>query len=84
MVVPDAPAGWASGLPGVRVVSERRGELVLELAPDADDQQVLAAAARAGRVEHFSRREPTLTELFREAVSAPDGPPAREQEEVPV
>ena len=62
------PAGWAAALPGVTVVSERRGELVLELAQDVDDQQVLAAAARAGRVEHFSRREPTLTELFREAV----------------
>ena len=79
VVVPDAPAGWAAGLPGVRVVSERRGETVLELAPDADDQQVLAAAARAGRVEHFSRREPTLAELFREAVAEPAG----ERAEVP-
>jgi ABC-2 type transport system ATP-binding protein len=70
--VPDAPAAWASALPGVTVVSERRGELVLELADDVDDQQVLAAASRAGRVELFSRREPTLTELFREAVSEPD------------
>jgi ABC-2 type transport system ATP-binding protein len=76
VVVPDAPAGWAAGLPGVRVVSERRGEHVLELTPDADDQQVLAAAAAAGRVEHFSRREPTLTELFREVVSEPAGAPA--------
>jgi ABC-2 type transport system ATP-binding protein len=84
VVVPDAPASWASGLPGVRVVSERRGELVLELAPDTDDQQVLAAAARAGRVEHFSWRQPTLTELFREAVSEPDGEPGRAHEEVPV
>jgi ABC-2 type transport system ATP-binding protein len=73
VVLADAPAGWAAGLPGVRVVSERRGEYVLELAPGADDQQVLAAAAAAGRVEHFSRREPTLTELFREAVSEPAG-----------
>ncbi len=72
VVVPDVSAGWAAGLPGVTVVSERRGELVLELGPGADDQQVLAAAARAGRVEHFSWRQPTLTELFREAVSEPD------------
>jgi ABC-2 type transport system ATP-binding protein len=83
VVVPDAPASWASGLPGVRVVSERRGELVLELAPDTDDQQVLAAAARAGRVEHFSWRQPTLTELFREVVSEPEGEPWRAHE-VPV
>jgi ABC-2 type transport system ATP-binding protein len=84
VVVPDGPAGWAGGLPGVRVVSERRGELILELAPDADDQQVLAAAVGAGRVEHFSWREPTLTELFREAVAEPDEQSGREQEEVPV
>jgi ABC-2 type transport system ATP-binding protein len=69
VVVRDAPADWASGLPGVTVVSERRGELVLELAEGVDDQQVLAAAVRAGRVENFSWRQPTLTELFREAVS---------------
>jgi len=73
VVVPDARPGWAAGLPGVRIVSERRGEAVLELAEGVDDQQILGAAARAGRVEHFSRREPTLTELFREAVSEPDG-----------
>jgi ABC-2 type transport system ATP-binding protein len=72
VIVKDAPAGWAGGLPGVTVVSERRGELVLELAHGADDQAVLAAASRAGRVEHFSWRQPTLTELFREAVTEAD------------
>ena len=72
VVVRDAPAAWAAALPGVTVVSERRGELVLELADGTDDQQVLAAASRAGRVEHFSWRQPTLTELFREAVSEPE------------
>jgi ABC-2 type transport system ATP-binding protein len=74
--VRNAPDGWASALPGVTVVSERRGEVVLELADGADDQDVLAAASRAGRVEHFSWRQPTLTELFREAVSDPDEAPA--------
>ncbi len=82
LVRTDAPAGWAAGLPGVRVVSDRRGELVLELDQDIDDQQVLAAAARAGRVEHFSRREPTLTELFREAVADAPAEPPREREAV--
>jgi ABC-2 type transport system ATP-binding protein len=67
---PDAPAGWASGLPGVTVVSERNGEAVLELADGVDDQSVLTAAMRTGRVRHFSWRLPTLTELFREAVAA--------------
>ena len=72
VIVRDAPAGWADPIPGVTVVSERRGEVVLELAGGADDQEVLAAATRAGRVEHFSWRQPTLTELFREAVAEPD------------
>jgi ABC-2 type transport system ATP-binding protein len=76
VIVRDAPAGWASAIPGVTVVSERRGEVVLELADGADDQNVLAVASRAGRVEHFSWRQPTLTELFREAVSEPGDKPA--------
>ncbi|SNS75412.1 ABC-2 type transport system ATP-binding protein [Geodermatophilus pulveris] len=71
VVVPDAPAGWAAGLPGVRVASERAGDTLLELAAGADDQAVLAAALRTGRVTHFAWREPTLVELFREAVAAP-------------
>ena len=71
VVVPDAPAGWAAALPGVRVVSERAGDTLLELAPGADDQAVLAAALRTGRVTHFAWREPTLVELFREAVAQP-------------
>jgi len=75
VIVRDAPTGWAGTIPGVTVVSERRGELVLELADDADDQEVLAAAGRAGRVEHFSWRQPTLTELFREAVAEPENMP---------
>jgi ABC-2 type transport system ATP-binding protein len=76
VIVRDADAGWAAAIPGVTVVSERRGELVLELADGTDDQQVLAAASRAGRVEHFSWRQPTLTELFREAVTDAEQAPA--------
>ena len=69
VVAPDAPAGWADAVPGVRVVSEQRGDVVLELAAGADDQQVLAAALATGRVNHFAWREPTLVELFRDAVT---------------
>jgi ABC-2 type transport system ATP-binding protein len=69
VVAPDAPAGWAGALPGVRVISEQRGDTVLELVAGADDQQVLAAALATGRVAHFAWREPTLVELFRGAVT---------------
>ncbi|TFV72523.1 ATP-binding cassette domain-containing protein [Blastococcus sp. CT_GayMR19] len=71
VVVPDAAAHWAAGLPGVRIVSERAGDTLLELAADADDQAVLAAAVGTGRVTHFAWQQPSLVELFREAVAAP-------------
>jgi ABC-2 type transport system ATP-binding protein len=70
VVVPDAAPRWAAALPGVRVVSERNGDTLLELDGGTDDQQVLAAALGTGRVTHFAWREPTLVELFREAVSS--------------
>jgi ABC-2 type transport system ATP-binding protein len=71
VVVPDAADHWTGELPGVRVVSERAGDTLLELADGADDQSVLAAAVRTGRVTHFAWQQPTLVELFREAVTAP-------------
>ena len=71
VVVPDAAHGWAAALPGVRVVCEQAGDTLLELAAGTDDQSVLAAAVRTGRVTHFAWREPTLVELFREVVAAP-------------
>ena len=71
VVVPDARPGWAAGLAGVRTVSEAAGDTLLELDPGTDDQVVLAAALRTGRVTHFAWREPTLVELFREVVAAP-------------
>ena len=72
---PQAPAGWAAGLDGVRVLgepdsAEAGGVIVVELADDADDQAVLAAALATGPVRRFAARRPSLTELFREVVSA--------------
>jgi len=71
VVVPDAAPGWADGLGGARVVSEQAGDTLLELSPDTDDQSVLGAALRTGRVTHFAWQQPTLVELFREAVATP-------------
>lgn len=71
---PDAPDGWAAGLPGVTVRGGEGTRSVLELAPGADDQAVLRAALATGRVREFARRRPTLTELFRDVVSADHGP----------
>ncbi|MCG5216575.1 ATP-binding cassette domain-containing protein [Streptosporangium soli] len=66
VVVRDATPGWADGLPGE--VSTENGRHVL-LAPDGDDQAILRAAVQAGTVEHFGWQQPTLTEIFREAVA---------------
>ncbi len=70
--VPDAPAGWAAGIPGVTVVAESAGSAgrtVLELAREADDQIVLKTALATGPVREFTRRLPSLTELFRHLVA---------------
>jgi ABC-2 type transport system ATP-binding protein len=72
VVVPDAVPDWADELPGVRAVSEQAGDTLLALADGTDDQAVLAAALRTGRVTHFAWQQPTLVELFREAVAAPE------------
>ena len=49
--------------------STRNGAVALTLGPDGDDQRVLAAAAAAGRVRRFGHAQPTLAEIFREAVA---------------
>jgi ABC-2 type transport system ATP-binding protein len=66
---PSAPRGWASGLPGVTVRGQDGDLTVLELDASADDQLVLKAALATGPVREFTRRVPSLTELFRDVVS---------------
>jgi ABC-2 type transport system ATP-binding protein len=68
VAAPSAPPGWADGLPGVRALRTDAGRTILELAPGADDQQVLAAALRTGPVHEFARHRASLTDLFREVV----------------
>jgi len=67
---PQAAAGWADGVAGVHTSQHLEGRTVLTLEPGADDQVVLAAALHTGPVHEFSRRQPSLTELFRELVTA--------------
>ena len=67
---PAAPPGWADGLPGVTVRETRNGRTVLDLVPGADDQAVLRRALATGPVHEFTRRRPSLAELFRSAVGA--------------
>jgi len=69
-LVADGEPGWAAGLPGVQVVGRDGPALTVELADGTDDQSVLRAATAAGAVREFRPLEPTLTDLFREVVSA--------------
>jgi ABC-2 type transport system ATP-binding protein len=66
--VADATTDWASGLDGVTVLDKHNGRVVL--AVEGDEQRVLDAARAAGRVTLFSGVQPSLAELFRQAVQA--------------
>ena len=66
--VEGASGGWPETLAGIQVVGRDERGVLLELADGADDQQVLEAARRAGRVRLFAPARPTLAELFREVV----------------
>ena len=61
----DAPAGWLARVAGARPV----GDGIVELDPDVDPQELLDAARAAGPVHRFGPDEPSLAELFRDAVS---------------
>ncbi len=67
--VEGAADGWVDRVAGVSVVGRDQRGVLIELADGTDDQQVLAAAQRAGRVRLFAPARPTLAELFREVVA---------------
>ena len=66
---PSAPAGWASSLPGVRVVQTDGTRVLVQLDASANDQDVLRAALATGPVKEFRRDLPSLLDLFREAMT---------------
>ena len=66
--VPEAPAGWEAGLPGVRFVQADGTRRLFELDPDVDDQVLLHAGLATGPVREFERVEPTLGEIFRTVI----------------
>jgi ABC-2 type transport system ATP-binding protein len=66
--VEAATEDWLSGGPGAPRVGGGDGDVLVELTDGADDQLVLDAARRAGRVRRFEPARPTLAELFREVV----------------
>jgi ABC-2 type transport system ATP-binding protein len=67
--VRGADGTWWDVLPGVNPVEVDHGNVVFELALDADPQRLLDLARSTGDVLAFGPVEPTLGELFREVVS---------------
>jgi ABC-2 type transport system ATP-binding protein len=65
---PAAPDDWADSLKGATVVRRDGTRLLLELAPKTDGQAILRAGLRTGPVREFRRAEPSLVELFRDAI----------------
>jgi ABC-2 type transport system ATP-binding protein len=66
---PLAPDGWVTRLPGVTALRAEGTRTLLELEPGCDDQTVLRAAIESGPVREFRRDVPSLSELFRDAVT---------------
>lgn len=65
--VRDADPEWVDRLPG-RVVRAGDDHVLVDPAV-GDGQEVLRAALKEGRVEHFGWERPTLSEIFREVVA---------------
>ena len=64
-----APPTWLPDVAGIEVMERRNGDLRLLAGREADPEQVLAEAERAGRVIAFSYGPPSLAELFLELVT---------------
>ncbi|HEY6679508.1 MAG TPA: ATP-binding cassette domain-containing protein, partial [Actinomycetota bacterium] len=59
---------WYARLSGARVVDRFPDGAILELSDSLRERDVLDAARTAGDVRHFSVVQPSLSEIFREAV----------------
>jgi ABC-2 type transport system ATP-binding protein len=63
----DAPrTDFWSAMPGVELSSREETAVVLSLAPDVNEQTVLAAAQQTGLLREFAPVRPSLAEIFRE------------------
>ena len=84
VVRPGGTADRVAQIPGCRLVAQDGDQLVVELADEADDQEVLRAALAGGPVHEFRPRRPSLVELYRHVVSAaPPGSTAESGEPEP-
>ena len=68
--VTGAQPDWVDALTGVELVERTNGRVVFRLSGATDPQRILDVARRAGSLTYFAELQPTLAELFREAVSS--------------
>jgi ABC-2 type transport system ATP-binding protein len=61
-------ADWLGSVAGVEVVGSQDGRVELVLEDGVDDQEVLDAARRAGRVLEFVPVRPRLADVFRDVI----------------
>lgn len=66
------PSGWASALPGIREETTDAAGSLVEILPDAatGEAALLRHVVTLADVTEYTRIRPTLTELYREVVSA--------------
>ncbi|HEY7659783.1 MAG TPA: ATP-binding cassette domain-containing protein [Actinomycetota bacterium] len=67
--VAGARDGWLDTVQGVQVLESLPEGAILELGAGVPEIRVLDAAQAAGEVRHFSVVQPSLAEIFREAVT---------------
>jgi len=70
VVIPGSDGSWARKLEFATVETESDSEVLLQLDDPGRDQEVLTAAMAEGAVAQFGWRQPSLVEIFREAVAA--------------
>ena len=63
---PTGMSAFLDQVPGASLAHQDGDELLVDLAQDADEQVLLAAAQRHGVLREFARVVPTLSDVFRE------------------
>ncbi|WP_042407708.1 ABC transporter ATP-binding protein [Streptacidiphilus carbonis] len=64
----DARENWADQIPAIKAHQPHGRGTLLELAPRADENDLLLEAVQFGRVREMAWHKPTLTQLFRDLV----------------
>ena len=67
-LVAAGDAGWLRSEPGVEVLDFDGGYAVFDVDDEETAQRVLRAAVAHGDVVDFSRRHPSLAQIFREVI----------------